>query len=30
LRMNYALVTSGERSTLRDFAQLVPGPVPLE
>jgi hypothetical protein len=30
IRMNYALVTSGERSTLRDFGQLVPGPVALE
>jgi hypothetical protein len=27
LRMNSALATSGERSTLRDFGQLVPGPV---
>jgi hypothetical protein len=29
VRMNYALVTSGERSTLRDFGELVPGPVSL-
>jgi len=30
IRMNYAYVTGGERSTLRQFAQLVPDPVVVE